>query len=266
MIPRETLVRAIVFFVIGSATVYLLALMPLNALASNFSITPTSLELSGSAKSGVFSVVNGGDEKLNCQIDLKEWSQDAEGKDVYTEAKDMVFFPKIMTVEAKSQRAIRIGIKGPLSIQEKTYRLFVEEIPSQKKRTGEQEAAKITAGLSIAFRYATPIFVKPARVLESMATEKTEMAKGVVKTLVKNTGNVHVKLLSVTFRGTSPEGKELFSREVAGWYILRGVSRSYEVTVPQEICGDLALVEVTAKSENAAINGKVNVQKEMCAP
>src|SRR5512134_2372390 len=130
-------------------------------LASNFNIMPTSLDLSAGVKSGVFSVVNSGDEKLNCQIDLKEWSQDAEGKDVYTEAKDIVFFPKIMTVEPNEQRAVRIGIKGPPTLKEKTYRLFVEEIPSQKKQSDEKTAGKITAGLTIAFRYATPIFVKP---------------------------------------------------------------------------------------------------------
>jgi fimbrial chaperone protein len=244
----------------------LMAAVPSRGYASNFSISPTSLELGGAVKSGVFSVINSGEDKLNCQIDVKEWSQDADGKDVYTDAADIVFFPKIMTVEPNEQRAIRIGIKGPPSLLEKTYRLFVEEIPSQKKVTDEKGAGKITAGLTIAFRYAAPIFVKPVRPQESASIEKTEMSKGVVRAIVKNTGNIHVKMLNVTFRGKGADGKELFSREVAGWYILHGLSRPYEAAVPQELCGDLATVVVTAQSENITINGILNVQKKMCAP
>ena len=234
-------------------------------LASDFTIMPTSLELSGSAKSGVFSVLNSGDEKLNCQVDLKEWSQDADGKDVYTEAKDMVFFPKIMTIEPKSQRAVRIGVKGPQSLKEKTYRLFVEEIPSPKKMTDEKGAGKIAAGLTIAFRYSTPIFIKPPQPKESAVIEHVEMSKGLVKARIWNTGNIHSKLLAVTFQGKGADGKELFSREVAGWYLLQGIARPYEVTVPKEVCGDLAVIEIAAKSENSTINGTLNVQKTMCA-
>jgi fimbrial chaperone protein len=235
------------------------------SLASNFTITPTSLELSGSAKSGVFSVVNSGDEKLNCQVDLKEWSQDADGKDVYTEAKDMVFFPKIMTVDPNSQRAVRIGVKGAQSLKEKTYRLFVEEIPSQKKTTGEKGRGKITAGLTIAFRYSTPIFIRPPQPKESAVIEHVEMSQGVLKARLWNTGNVHTKLLTVTFQGKSADGKELFSKEVAGWYVLQGVARPYEVTVPKEVCGNVTVVEIAAKTENSTINGTLNVQKTMCA-
>src|SRR5512147_671744 len=241
-----------------------LVLTPLNGHASNFSITPTSLDLSGSVKSGVFSVVNSAEEKLNCQIDLKEWSQDADGKDVYTEARDIVFFPKIMTVEPNEQRAVRIGIKGPPSLKEKTYRLFVEEIPSQKKQSDEKTAGKITAGLTIAFRYATPIFVKPVKPQESGVIEKVDMSKGVAKAAVRNKGNIHFKLLTVTFLGKATDGKELFSKEVAGWYLLHGMSRSFETPVPKEVCANLATIEVNAQAENFTINGTLNVQKKMC--
>jgi fimbrial chaperone protein len=243
----------------------MLLLMSSPGLASDFNITPTSLELSSRAKSGIFSVVNSGDEKLNCQIDLKEWSQDEDGGDVYTEARDIVFFPKIMTVEPNEQRAIRIGTKGQPSLKEKTYRLFVEEIPSQKKTTDQKDAGKITAGLTIAFRYSTPIFIKPAQPKESAVIEHVEMSKSVVKARIWNTGNVHVKLLTVTFQGKGADGKELFAKEVAGWYVLQGVARPYEATIPKEVCGALAVVEIAAKSENSTINGTLNVQKTMCA-
>lgn len=252
-------------FIVSSFIVLaLLAGAPRPAFASNFSITPTSLELSGGAKSGAFSIVNSDTEKLNCQIDVKEWSQDAEGKDVYTESKDIVFFPKIMTVEPNEQRSVRVGIKGPQSAKEKTYRLFAEEIPSQKKEQDAKAPGKISAGLTIAFRYATPIFVKPAKPQESGVIDKVDISKGVARALVKNTGNVHFKMLSVKFKGKALDGRELFSQDVAGWYVLQGMTRPYEATVPKEVCKDLATIEVSAQAENFTVNGSLNVQKNMC--
>jgi len=232
--------------------------------ASNFSITPTSLELSGGIKSGAFSIINSGTDTLNCQIAVKEAIQDPDGKDVYGDAKDIVVFPKIMTVGPNEQRAVRIGIKGPPSMLEKTYRLFAEEIPAQKKTTEEKPNGKITAGLTIAFRYAVPIFVKPVRPQESAVIELTDMSKGVVKAMVKNTGNVHVKLSSVTFQGKAIDGKVLFSQDVAGWYILHGQSRPYEVAVPKEVCKDVATIAISVQAENTTINKTMNVEGKMC--
>jgi fimbrial chaperone protein len=240
------------------------ALFASPAFSSNFRVEPTSLELSGSAKSGAFTVLNDADDKLNVQISAKEWAQDAEGKDVYGEARDVVFFPKIMTVEAHGQRAIRIGIKTPPALQEKTYRLFVEEIPSPNKAPDVKTAGKISGGLTIAFRYSTPIFVKPVRPQESCVIDKIGMSRGAAKAIVTNTGNVHVKLLAVRFTGKAADGKVLYSKEFAGWYLLRGRSRSYEASVPKELCGSLSSIEVKAQSENLTVNGSLNVQKKMC--
>ena len=235
------------------------------AFASDFQIQPTTLDLSGSVKSGAFSVINNGNEKIDFQISVKEWNQDAAGKDVYADTKDILFFPQIMTVEPFGQRAIRVGLKVPPSQMEKTYRLFVEEIPSPKKTPDVKLKGNIQAGLTIAFRFATPIFVKPIRPQESYVIERIEMSKGTVKAIVKNTGNVHVKLRAVTFSGKAADGKELYSKEFAGWYILHGLSLPYEAAVPQELCGKLATIDVKAQTENNNVNGTLNVQKNMCA-
>jgi fimbrial chaperone protein len=257
----RTPIILIEWIVIG---LFLISLTPTRGLTANFNIVPTSLELGGNAKSGAFSVMNGSSEKLNCQIEVKEWTQDANGKDVYADTGDIVFFPKIMTVQPKEQRAIRIGIKGPLPPQERTYRLFVEEIPVQKSVAEANAPRELVAGLTIAFRYSMPIFVKPVIQRQSGVIEKTNMVKGAAKVVVRNTGNVHLKLSIVAFRGKSADGKEVFSKEAAGWYILHGQSRSFEVTVPQELCLKLATIVIDAQSENFTINGTLAVHKEMC--
>ncbi len=234
------------------------------AHAADFQVQPTTLELGGSVKSGAFSVINNGAESINFQVAVKAWTQDATGKDIYEDTKDIVFFPTIMTVEGNQQRAIRIGVKAPPAQKEKTYRLFVEEIPSAKKQIKLTEG-KINAGITIAFRFATPIFIKPLKEEMSAVVEKIDMSKGSVIASIKNTGTVHIKLLNVTFSGKAADGKELFSKEVAGWYVLNGVAVSYETRVPKEVCDSLATIEVRAKTEKLNIAGNMNVQKSMCA-
>ena len=52
------------------------------------------LDLGPRAKSGVLTVTNEGEEKLNFQLQAMEWTQDAAGKDVYNETQDLIFFPQ----------------------------------------------------------------------------------------------------------------------------------------------------------------------------
>jgi fimbrial chaperone protein len=235
------------------------------AIAADFQVQPTTLDLGARIKSGVFSVINNGNEKNDFQISVKEWNQDEKGKDVYADTKEIVFFPTIMSVEPNSQRAIRIGLKTPPSAKEKTYRLFVQEIPTPKKTQNVDVNKKVKAGVTIAFRFSIPIFVKPLKPQESYVIDKIEMSKGTVKAIVKNTGNVHIKLRAVNFSGKAADGKELFSKEVAGWYILNGLVLSYEADIPKDICGKLAIIDVNAQTESGKIDGTLNVQKNMCA-
>lgn len=85
--------------------VLFILLFPLSfACAAEWRVTPVKLYLGKDAKSGAITVTNDGDEKINFQIEAFEWTQDAEGKDKYTETDDIIFFPKIMALEKKMMR------------------------------------------------------------------------------------------------------------------------------------------------------------------
>jgi len=246
------------------ASLFLMVVFISPAFAADFQVQPTTMDLGAREKSGAFSVINNSNEKIDFQVSVQEWNQDEKGKDVLVDTKEIVFFPKVMSVDPNSQRAVRIGLKTPPSAREKTYRLFVAEIPTPKKTQNVELNKKIKAGVTIAFRFSMPIFVKPLKPQELCVIDKIEMSKGKVKAVVKNTGNVHVKLRTVKFSGKAADGKELFSKEVAGWYILNGLSFPYEAAVPKEVCRKLAIIEVNAQTENVNIDGKLNVQKSMC--
>lgn len=238
---------------------FLLILILLFASYSNageWRVTPIRIELDKNAKSGVVTIVNEGTEKLNVQMKAMEWTQDAEGKDVYTETEDLIFFPKIMTIEAKEDRILRAGIKIPAVAKEKTYRLFVEEIPEPKKSEG--------VNVAIAIRFGVPIFVKPLKAEPKGEIQKVELAKGVVSATVNNTGNVHFMINTVSIRGKNDKGEEIFAKDINGWYLLSDVSRIYRAEVPKEICKDVSKIDVQVVTDKLNLNGKADVVTTMC--
>jgi fimbrial chaperone protein len=228
------------------------------SFSGEFRVTPIRLEFNKYAKSGVFNVINEGRSGITLQVTASEWTQDQAGKDVYTETSDIVFFPKIVSLEAGEQRVIRAGMKGAQPAREKTYRLFIEEIPEPKKAEG--------ARISIAIRFAPPIFVKPASETVSGSVEAFGLSQGTLTAVVRNTGNVHVTVTSVTLRGVSAAGEEAFSKEIAGWYLLSGASRPYTADIPRDACRKLSTVAVEVKTDTFTLNRKLNVHQEMCSP
>ena len=95
--------------------------------AGEFSINPIRLELGAVAKSGVIGVRNEGKTKLSFQLQSMEWTQDVTGKDLYADSSDLIFFPKIMSVDPGEEGLIRVGTKNSAVPSERTYRLFIEE-------------------------------------------------------------------------------------------------------------------------------------------
>jgi fimbrial chaperone protein len=247
----------LIFIFVG--TVFCHFLSPSVALSGEWRVMPIRLDLGREAKSGVVTVINESDAKLQLQMKAFEWTQDSEGKDLYTETNDIIFFPKIMSLEKKNEdKLIRAGIKMPAAAKEKTYRLFVEEIPEPKKAEGVHVA--------IAIRFGVPIFVKPLK--EDLKGEigKIELSKGSFSAIVHNKGNVHFIINSIEIKGKNLKGEDILSKELSGWYLLNGASRLYKTDIPHDVCKDISKISITLKTDNFTLDGNLDVDSSMCAP
>ena len=237
---------------------FCLFLIPSVAFSGQFRVTPIRLDFDRGTKSGVITIVNEGGDRLNVQMRAFEWTQNADGKDQYTETNDIIFFPRIMTLENSEEKILRAGIKIPATTKEKTYRLFIEEIPEPKKAEG--------VSVAIAIRFGVPIFVKPLKEEVKGGIEKVDLSRGALNVLVKNIGNAHFIINSVDIKGKNVKGEEIFSKELSGWYLLSGVSRLYTITIPQEVCKALSKLEIEVKTDRFKLNGKLDVDQAMCIP
>ena len=221
-------------------------------------MAPIRLELGHQAKSGSVTVTNDGEEPMQVQMTAMEWTQDGEGKDRYEETQDLVFFPKIMELKGKEERLIRAGIRVPAAKTEKTYRLFIQEIPVPGKPPG--------TSVAIAIRFGLPIFVKPVREEEKGEIGRPELEKGTVRAEVRNRGNVHFAIRSVVVKGNDPGGQPVFEKELSGWYLLAGASRRYSVEVSENECKRIATFEVSVKTDRFPLEASVPGDPSRCGP
>ena len=232
---------------------------PSTAFSGDLRVTPVKLFFDQQFKNGIITVINEGDEPIQVEIKASEWKQDANGKDQYNPTEDIIFFPKILKMEKGEQRAVRAGVKSAAVSQEKTYRLFIKELP---KATPENQGTQIR----FALQFAVPIFVKPVKEeIKGKINSMTQEA-GKLKIDVHNTGNSHFRVESVQVKGFDKKGVENFSKEIAGWYVLAGVRRTFETMIAQEVCLDTAKVSVEVKSEQLMLHDEMDIINTLCLP
>jgi fimbrial chaperone protein len=232
--------------------------IPSQLRAAGWHIIPIRLDFSQKVRSGVITLVNDSDQPISFNLEAGEWTQDETGKDKYDPTSDLIFFPKELTINPKEERVIRAGVKKLPVGQEKTYRLFVKELPPKRDNAANSVA--------IAIRFGVPVFVEPPR--ETIQGEITHpvMEQGKLVIPVRNTGNRHFRIKTVSVVGKNASGEKTFSQELNGWYLLANTTRPYLVEIPREICRKLGTIDIQASGDKIQLSGKVDVDPTMCPP
>jgi len=243
--------------VIAVALVALL-FAPGAANASNFTVTPTQVNLSATATSALVTLRNGSKLSLRFEITLVSWSEDERGKMTLTPTSDVTFFPRLVELAAGTSRNIRIGINpGTARDVEQSFRLFVEELPNQSAPAANAVALRTRVGI--------PVFVRPAKPSRTATIEAVTVANGKVLTRVRNTGNLHISVETIAVKGTGGSGAPTFTKEGPGWYVLPGATRVFEVPITATECKSTTSVAVEVFGHNTSLKGAGQVSPAACA-
>lgn len=234
---------------------------PLAAYAGDFSVNPIRLELGASARSGVITLKNEGPTRLGFQMQGMEWTQDAEGKDQYADSRELIFFPKLITLEPGEESLVRVGVKNAVVPVEKTYRLFIQELPGPSK---EAQPEGKSARIGVLIRFGAPIFLAPAKPEDSADITDLAMANGTLSLKVRNTGNRHQLIEGIHVRGRNAGGAEVFSVTLADRYLLAGATKSYSTAIPPAPCANIADLTVELKTDKLGLKRKLDVTRAMC--
>ncbi len=208
------------------------------AAAGPFEITPMRLELESGGDIGNVTVINTGDSAMNMQVKAMAWAQDqASGADQLSDTKELIFFPKIFKIPAKGKQVVRVGYQGKVEGNEKSFRLFVRELPVDKPGV---------TGARFVVQISMPAFIYPKGAQKPVkpVLAGIEVKDGKLVLRAKNSQQRYYSLNKIDISGKAA-GKEVYQSEVGGWYVLAGASRLFPLNISRKDCLKMDTIDLT---------------------
>jgi fimbrial chaperone protein len=234
---------------------------PRPALAADFTVNPIQIFLSGQSQSAILTVHNTSGEPLRFQLNAFAWAQDSSGQMLLTPTGEIIFFPRLLTLAPGEQRIVRVGTSAPpAGPVERTYRIFVEELPPQAQSAATAGQVRVLARMGI------PIFVEARAGRAELRLSPPAQQPGRLVFELRNAGTKHVVPQAIRVRGQGPGGETLWQGELEGWYILAGQQRIYEMALPREECLRTRTVEVEAKAGEQTLTERLTIGSATCGP
>jgi fimbrial chaperone protein len=219
-------------------------------MASGMRVSPLMLEFGAEKSSAMVKIFNGGTNKLMVQLEALSWSQGLDGQDQYEPTSDIVFFPRIFSVDPGGQRNIRVGFQGkPLTEGQKAYRLYVQELPVE-------EPGQVA--MRFAVRMGIPVFASFGQPKTAWGIGEAGIDAHSIRVEVENSGNRFVRVSDIKIIGRGVGGGDLFTLSEAGWYVLAGRKRHFRLRLAEGACQQLASIELAVTSGNETRNKHVD--------
>ncbi len=155
--------------------------LSVSALPGDFSVSPIRIFLDKDRKAEVVTVRNNGTVPLQFEIRPKGWTQDVSGEDIYSDTEEVLVFPRLMTLKGGEARDIRIGMKIPPGATEKTYRVYITELPQTNK---SDDANRGAANVGFLINFGAPVFFAPIDPAPALGIARLDLADGRVNATV----------------------------------------------------------------------------------
>jgi fimbrial chaperone protein len=216
------------------------------AKAATFSVDPIIVTLEKTNSSASIAVTNQTTQKLRLQVTGFSWKQSTTGQLQLAKTDQLIYFPQLLTLDPGETKRVRIGVTMPQGPVEKTFRVFMEELPSLQSVLGPKGRAQVTLLLKVG----VPVFLRPAgSPVVSGAARTGSIEKGAVNFDVVNTGNTHFSIQSVLVSGKNGAGVQQFSQSVSGWYVLAGGTRHFVVPISAARCAALSSLTIQVRTD-----------------
>ena len=227
------------------------------AEASSFSVSPTQIFLTRTATSRLITLRNESDRLLRFQLTAFKWDQGTDGQMKLDPTTDVVFFPTLLSLGPKEEKKVRIGAVTPFAVTEKTYRIFIQELPPAAD-------AGPAVGVAVLTRLGIPIFMRPAKEVAQATLKDLSLEDRTFSFALANTGSVHFLPERIVVSGAGRNGEQLFAREINAWYVLAGGTRVFEAQFDQAECERLAALAVEVKISGSVLKERLEISPAAC--
>src|SRR6476620_1113416 len=197
----------------------LLAASP--AGASQFTVNPTRVELSARVPSAVVSLRNDGQLPIRIQVKTHAWTQTLDGQMKLDATDDVVVFPALVTIAPGEERRLRIAVTSAPAQVERTYRVFMEELPPAAGAAGE-------TGVQVLTRVGIPVFQRALAPSARAGLSDVGRSQPTLHFQINNIGNPPFVPDRFPLKALPAPGPLLTDKTPDAWYILAGSSGRYE--------------------------------------
>ena len=227
------------------------------AAAAAFTVNPTRVFLSGTTRSALITLKNETEKPIRFQLSVVAWAQAPDGQMVLTPTRDVVFFPALLTLGAREERKVRVGADVAAGAIEKTYRLFVEELPPV-------EGSDAPNGVAMLTKMGIPIFIQPAKPTSQAALRDLVLQDGHLSFRVLNTGTVHYMPEGVRVRAADESGAAVLDLKPGAWYVLAGGERVFDLPIPADSCARVRSFQVEASLPGSTLKAALQAPDGAC--
>jgi fimbrial chaperone protein len=214
--------------------------------ASGLNVSPVQVWLSPDSSKSLVTLRNEGPEDARYQVSTMLWDEDASTGMKLSPTEDVVIFPTVLQLKAGEVKSLRIGAVVPFGPVEKTYRIFIEEMPPPQK-------PETRASVRVLTRVGIPVFVAPVKTLENRKLSAALLGKSAAAVDVENFGNVHLRVETVHIEGFAEGGAKLFEKQTAGWYVLAGGHKRYELDIPRDACARVRRLVLSVRTDKEQV-------------
>ncbi len=237
------------------------------AVAASLQVAPLRLELNALHPIGAMSIGNNDAAEFAVQAEVLEWSQ-VDGMDVYKATQDVLVNPTIFRLPGNSRQIVRVGLRVPADALERSYRIFVQQLPRDRPLSSDSAAQESSASLQTLLRIGVPIFIAPVVVTQKvqwhMKSSDSAPSGGDRYVLVMdNQGTQHIQLTRIMVR--DEQGHRIAQKSLSQ-YVLAGQSSIVSVDLPP-LAPDAALrIEVQSDAAAALPAAVVRVPRGEATP
>lgn len=228
------------------------------ASAARFSVNLTRIHLG--SRHPVETVLLGNEEAqpLSFEVQVRRWTQGADGAWSLVPSDGLVVHPLILTVPAGGKARVRIGTLSPTTATEQAYRVELQQLPDPNAPADAMQIRMLT-------RISLPVFVQPpsARPQLSLAVDASSAAK--LELSLRNAGTAYAPPGVATVRVLDAAGRALHQGKVTVGYVLAGARLPLATAWPGGACAHAAQVEL-ATAEGATLRAALPSGPRRCGP
>jgi fimbrial chaperone protein len=243
---------------LAAAAVFAVLLAPRLARGGELNVAPVLVELDAARRSALVSIRNASDKASRYQVRAYGWAQDLKGTMQLEATKDLVVFPPLVELAAGEERKLRIGSSATPADSERSYRIFIEELPPPESPDAPKQVRVLT-------RVGIPVFFAPNREVRRSEVGFLSAGAGQVSIRIRNTGTVRLRPTTVTITGTGTDGERTFAVPLDPWYVLAGDERFYETELPPDACARTKELHVAVQVEPTVLEARLLMPGGACA-